>query len=140
MNITLKQLNYVVVAAQHRSIIGAASALNISTSSIMMAIDKFEHEFGIQAFVRQRSKGLVTTAAGERAIARTIRMLDEAEHYVKDMHGSDQALSGEVRVGSFTSISPKYRATGYSQSERILSGGDRSLIRGRYYFHSEKPS
>lgn len=106
MNITLRQLHYVVVASQQRSILGAAAALNISTSSIIMAIDKFEFEFGIQAFVRQRSKGLATTAAGERAIARTIRMLDEAETFMKDMIGEDKALSGEVRVGSFTSISP----------------------------------
>lgn len=106
MNITLRQLHYVVVASHKRSILGAAAAVNISTSSIIMAIDKFEHEFGIQAFVRQKSKGLVTTAAGERAIARTIRMLDEAEAYARDMSGTDQPISGEVRVGSFTSISP----------------------------------
>ncbi|MEO4041871.1 LysR family transcriptional regulator [Hoeflea sp. CAU 1731] len=106
MNITLRQLQYVVTASQEGSILGAANALNISTSSILMAIEKFEREFGIQVFVRQRSKGLVTTTAGERAIARTIRMLDEAESYFRDVSGSDQELSGELRVGSFTSISP----------------------------------
>ena len=107
MNITLRQLRYVVTASQKQSILGAANALNISTSSILMAVDKFEQEFGIQVFVRQRSKGLVTTAAGERVIARTIRMLDEADAYVSDISGGDKALSGELRVGSFTSITPK---------------------------------
>ncbi|WP_223475912.1 LysR family transcriptional regulator [Oricola indica] len=106
MNITIRQLQYVVVASRKRSIQGAASELNISTSSILMAIDKFEQEFGIQLFVRQRAKGLVTTAAGESAIARTIRMLDEAEAFVRDLSGGGQVLSGELRVGSFTSISP----------------------------------
>lgn len=106
MNITLRQLRYVVTASQEKSILGAAKALNMSTSSILMAIDKFECEFGIEVFVRQRSKGLVTTAAGERVIARTIRMLDEADAYVRDISGEDQYLSGELRVGSFTSISP----------------------------------
>lgn len=106
MNITLRQLEYVVAASREGSIIGAASSLNISTSSILMAIEKFEQEFGIQLFVRQRSKGLVTTAAGARAIARTIRMLDEADAYVRDISGGDEIPSGELRVGSFTSISP----------------------------------
>lgn len=106
MNITLRQLQYVVAASQERSILGAAKALNISTSSILMSIDKFEQEFGIQVFVRQRSKGLVTTIAGERAIARTIRLLDQADAYERDISGTDQDLSGELRVGSFTSISP----------------------------------
>ena len=106
MNVTLRQLRYVVTASQHQSILGAAQALNISTSSILMAIDKFEQEFGTQVFVRQRSKGLVTTAAGARIIARTIRLLDEADAYVRDVSGSEQVLAGEGRVGCFTSISP----------------------------------
>lgn len=106
MNISLRQLRYVVAAAQNKSILGAARTLNISTSSILMAIDKFEQEFQTQVFVRQRSKGLVTTAAGARVIARTIRLLDEADTYVRDISGSEQVLAGEVRVGSFTSISP----------------------------------
>ncbi len=106
MNITLRQLEYVVAASREQSIAGAATALNISTSSVLMAIDKFEHEFGVQLFVRQRSKGLVTTTAGERAIARTIRMLDEADLFVSDIAGAGSELSGELRVGSFTSISP----------------------------------
>lgn len=106
MNISLRQLRYVVTASREGSIIGAATALNISTSSILMAIEKFEQEFGVQIFVRQRSKGLVTTAAGARAIARTIRMLDEADAYVRDISGGDEIPMGELRVGSFTSISP----------------------------------
>lgn len=80
--------------------------MNISTSSILAAIDAFEQEFGIQAFVRQRSKGLTTTAAGQRAIARTIQLLDETAAYAEDMRGSDTRLRGEIRIGAFTSISP----------------------------------
>lgn len=106
MKISLRQLEYVVVAARAGSIVGAAAKLNISTSSILSAIDKFEEEFGIQVFVRQRSKGLVTTTAGERAIARTIRLLDETEAYREEMSGRDTHLSGRLRIGAFTSISP----------------------------------
>lgn len=106
MKISLRQLEYVVAASRHGSISGAASALNISTSSILAAIDKFEEEFGIQVFLRQRSKGLKVTLAGNRAIARTIRLLDETNDYAQEMHGSDSLLRGEVFVGSFTSISP----------------------------------
>jgi DNA-binding transcriptional LysR family regulator len=106
MNLTLRQLGYVVAASREGSISGAAASLNISTSSILSAIDRFEEEFGIQLFVRQRSKGLVTTTGGERAIARTIRLLDEAEAFEKELSGSDGRISGELRIGSFTSISP----------------------------------
>jgi DNA-binding transcriptional LysR family regulator len=60
----------------------------------------------MQVFVRQRSKGLVTTAVGARAIARTIRLLDETQAFTEDLRVRDAALSGDLRVGAFTSISP----------------------------------
>lgn len=106
MKITLRQLTYVVAAARKGSISSAAETLNISTSSILAAIDKFEKEFGLEVFLRQRSKGLKITTAGERAIARTIQLLDEVGAFRQDMSGSDGRLQGEVRVGCFNSISP----------------------------------
>ncbi len=106
MKISLRQLGYIVAASRQGSISGAAQQLNISTSSILAAIDAFEQEFGIQVFVRQRSKGLTTTASGQRAIARTIQLLDETDAYSEEMRGSDSQLCGELRVGAFTSISP----------------------------------
>ena len=106
MKITLRQLEYVVAASQAGSIAGAAEDMSISTSSILAAIDRFEEEFGIQIFVRQRSKGLATTAAGAQAIARTIRLLDETRVYTEDLKGRNMKLSGDLRVGAFTSISP----------------------------------
>ncbi|MCI5112146.1 MAG: LysR substrate-binding domain-containing protein [Marivita sp.] len=106
MKTSLRQLGYVVSAARHGSISGAAQAENISTSSILAAIDAFEEEFGIQVFVRQRSKGLSTTAAGHRAMARTIRLLDETAAFSEELRGSDTRLERELHVGAFTSISP----------------------------------
>ncbi|MBB4121423.1 LysR family transcriptional regulator [Martelella radicis] len=106
MKISLRQLEYVVAASQLGSIAGAAEDMGISTSSILAAIEKFEQEFAVQLFVRQRSKGLVTTAMGARAIARTIRLLDETRSFAEDLQGRDTALTGDLRVGAFTSISP----------------------------------
>nr|WP_272209808.1 LysR family transcriptional regulator [Marinicella sp. W31]MDC2875638.1 LysR family transcriptional regulator [Marinicella sp. W31] len=106
MKTTLRQLEYVVAASQARSIARAAEKMRISTSSILAAIDSFEQEFGTQVFVRQRSKGLITTAAGERVIARTIRLLDETRSFSEDLMGRPRQLTGELRVGAFTSVSP----------------------------------
>lgn len=106
MKITLRQLSYVIAASRHGSISKAAEEMSISTSSILAAIDAFEHEFKIQLFVRRRSKGLSTTETGRRAIARTIQLLDEAAAYAEELRGSDTELRGELQVGAFTSISP----------------------------------
>ncbi|MFD2856311.1 LysR family transcriptional regulator [Seohaeicola zhoushanensis] len=77
MNISLRQLEYLLAAARAGSVSGAARSMNVSSSSIFMAIDKFEEEFAIQVFVRQRASGLMLTTEGKRAIERTIRLLDE---------------------------------------------------------------
>ncbi|MEQ8897925.1 MAG: LysR substrate-binding domain-containing protein [Roseovarius sp.] len=106
MKISLRQLNYVIAASRHGSISKAAADMSISTSSILSAIDAFEQEFNIQLFVRRRSKGLTTTEAGQRAVSKTIQLLDEAAAYAEELRGSGPDLRGELRVGAFTSISP----------------------------------
>lgn len=106
MKISLRQLSYIVAASRHGSISKAAEEMNISTSSILAAIDAFEYEFSIQLFIRRRSKGLMITDAGQRAISRTIQLLDEAGVYEEELRGSDTELRGELHVGAFTSISP----------------------------------
>jgi DNA-binding transcriptional LysR family regulator len=106
MKLSLRQLEYVAEAARLRSVSGAADSLNISRSSIFMAIDKLEEEFGIEIFVRRRSKGLQETAVGKRAIARIVRILDEATAFENDLGGGAQATAGEIRIGCFGSASP----------------------------------
>ena len=106
MNVSLRQLEYVVEAARTGSVAGAAQSLSISTSSILMAIEKFEEEFGIQVFVRQRSKGLTVTAAGKRAIARTVNLLDEAVSFASDLGVQGPMTAGDVQIGCYSSISP----------------------------------
>lgn len=63
MLVSLRQLGYVIEAASVGSVAGAAKSLNISASSILMAIDKFEEDVGLQVFVRHRARGLTVTAA-----------------------------------------------------------------------------
>ncbi len=106
MKISVRQLDYVVTAARKRSISGAARHRNISTSSILKAIEKFEDEFAVELFVRQRAKGLVLTTAGERAISRTILLLDEVASFTSDLSQEDVAIAGNVSIGCFLSISP----------------------------------
>lgn len=106
MKISLRQLSYIVAAARNGSISKAAEEVNISTSSVLAAIDAFEHEFKIQIFVRRRSKGLMLTEEGTTAIARTIRLLDEAAAYEEELYDSADNLRGELRVAVFNSISP----------------------------------
>lgn len=105
MNLTLRQLSYIVRAARTCSISAAAEAEAISPSSILMAIDKFESEFQTQLFVRQPSKGLVITGSGKRVIEHVVRFLDEAEDFESRISNQGPSVDGELRVGVFSSIS-----------------------------------
>jgi DNA-binding transcriptional LysR family regulator len=106
MNSTLRQLSYLVEAARSGSVSAAAKNLSISSSSILMAIDKIESEFGVQIFVRQRSKGLMITTAGKTVILRIVQLLDEVDSFEKDLGGHEYSIEGEIHVGCFGSISP----------------------------------
>ncbi|GHF46276.1 LysR family transcriptional regulator [Seohaeicola zhoushanensis] len=106
MNISLRQLEYLLAAARAGSVSGAARSMNVSSSSIFMAIDKFEEEFAIQVFVRQRASGLMLTTEGKRAIERTIRLLDEVRAFQGDLTTEGDRLEGNVDVACFSSLSP----------------------------------
>ena len=75
MRYTLKQLNYIDVAAQHRSITGAAKALNISASSISSAIDAIEIQTNKKLFTRLPSKGISTTQFGHVFLSNARQLL-----------------------------------------------------------------
>ena len=100
-----RKLIYINEIVRCGSIRKAAARLNVASSAVNRQILALEEELGAPIFERL-PKGLRLTAAGERAIVRTIRLLADAEAFVQDLRSSDARLSGVVRVGCFTSIAP----------------------------------
>lgn len=100
MSQTLKQLSYICAVRDHGSFAKAAHAKNISQSSILAAVDAAEQEFGLQIFSRQKGRGVVITAAGERFIAAARRLLWAESDFNREMRS--QGLDGrQVRIGLF---------------------------------------
>jgi DNA-binding transcriptional LysR family regulator len=108
MNLSLRQLRYVVTAARLRSISKAAQHLSISQSSIAAAINNFEAEFNVTIFVRQQAKGLVLTTVGSEILGRTGRFLAEADSFVQDLSGLGESLEGAINVGCFAPFSSHF--------------------------------
>ncbi|PIQ96704.1 MAG: hypothetical protein COV67_08105 [Nitrospinae bacterium CG11_big_fil_rev_8_21_14_0_20_56_8] len=106
MNITVRQLGYVLTAARLRSISRASSKLGISQSSIAAAIDKMEREFNVTIFVRQQSKGLVITSLGSEVLGHVGRLLSDVENFEQELSGLGHALEGALNVGCFAPVSP----------------------------------
>jgi DNA-binding transcriptional LysR family regulator len=106
MRYTLKQLNYIDVAAQHRSITGAAKALNISASSISSAIDAIEIQTNKKLFKRLPSKGISTTQFGHVFLSNARQLLKAHRSFEEAVDGQAKAINGAVRMGCFTPAAP----------------------------------
>jgi len=102
---SVRQLEYVVAVADHRSFRGAAAALHVSQPALSAMIAQLERDLGTQVFERDRRRVLVT-AAGEEIVARARRILDETDQLVEAAGTHRQPLTGTVRLGVIPTISP----------------------------------
>ena len=104
MNVTLRQLRYVLAAARERSLTAAAQSLHVSQPALSVAIGQIEAEAGQQLFVRNRGAGVTLTPFGRRFIEASrevLRKLDELEDVV-----STRTVRGEFVLGCFEDLAP----------------------------------
>lgn len=103
---TLRQLAYLVAAAEAGTIVGAAAQMYVSPSTMSDAITELERLMGARLCVRRKAQGLTLTSAGIRAVADARALLANAnELYVALSAGPDE-LVGPLAVGCFPTIAP----------------------------------
>lgn len=107
LSITLKQLRYVVAAADHRNITAAAAALNVSQPSLSMAIAAVEAQYGRKLFARLQGQGVALTSFGRSFVAEARVLLSQALALQRLGRG-EGPLSGELTLGCFTDLAPYY--------------------------------
>jgi DNA-binding transcriptional LysR family regulator len=107
MTLTLTQLRYLVAAARHGSVTGAARALNVSQPSISVAIDSVEDTLGQKLFVRQRGSGIALTSFGRSAVAKARQVLAEADELV-GLGSRETDVGGELVLGCFEDLAPYF--------------------------------
>ena len=105
INISLRQLEYFVAAAQHGGAARAAHALNVSQPSISKAIADLEVLWNEVLFVRRHARGLELTAAG-RVRQREAQMLLEKARALEGPRREEEA--GLLRVGCLSTLAPRY--------------------------------
>ncbi|MCF8466262.1 MAG: LysR family transcriptional regulator [Sneathiella sp.] len=106
MRYTLKQLTYIDVAARHKSITGAAKALNISPSSISSAIDAIEIQTRKKLFTRHPSKGISATQYGHGFLSNARQLLKAHVTFEEAVDEQAKAINGAIRMGCFTPAAP----------------------------------
>lgn len=78
--------------------------MNISQSSILAAVDTAEQDLGVKIFSRQKGRGVLITAAGERFIAAARRLLAAEKDFNREVR-SQSWDEAHLRIGLFEPFS-----------------------------------
>jgi len=106
--VTLKQLQYFVTVAQHKSIASAARSLHISQPAITHAIGLLEDQFKLQLFLRRHAQGVALTTAGQELLIRASSLLAHAHELETNATELGQGLYGRLEIGCFSTLAPMY--------------------------------
>lgn len=108
MNVSLRQLRYVVAAADCGHVTAAAKRLNVSQPSISSAIAEIEAEIGVPLFVRHHARGVTLTSAGEKVVNEARLLLKHAQDFAQNAVELGDALKGEIAVGCFLTLAIRF--------------------------------
>ncbi|WP_144720112.1 LysR family transcriptional regulator [Agrococcus jejuensis] len=102
---TLRQLAYLVAAADDGTIAAAAARLHVSASAISDAISELERSLGAHLAIRRRAHGLTLTSAGAHVVAQARPLLAAARELSTSLH-ADGALVGPITIACFPTLAP----------------------------------
>ncbi|MEU6176119.1 LysR family transcriptional regulator [Streptantibioticus parmotrematis] len=104
--ISLRQLDYFVVAAQTGTMTGAARQLFVSQAAVSLGIAELERQLGVQLLLRSKSKGLTLTEAGRVLLPQARTLLSRTDELQAGLRDVGQTPAGDLLVGCFTTIAP----------------------------------
>jgi len=102
---TLTELKYVVALAHERHFGRAAQKCFVTQPTLSLALAKLEDELGVKLFERNKNEVLVT-ARGQAIVEQARRVLDEVGKISHIAKGSQDQLSGALRLGVIPTIGP----------------------------------
>ena len=108
MRLSLRQLRYVVAAADCGHLTDASKRLNVSQPSISSAISELEGEIGVPLFIRHHARGVTLTPVGERVINEARQLLKHAKDFAQNAMDLGDALKGDIAVGCFLTLAIRF--------------------------------
>ena len=100
---TLRELEYIVAVAEHRSFSRAAEAVHVSQPTLSAQVRKLEAELGLALFERA-SRQVLPTEAGRAVIASARRILAESDNLRDIARTARDPLSGRFRLGAIPTL------------------------------------
>ena len=94
--------------ADASSVTGAARRLHVSQPSVSEAVAALEAELGLAVLLRHHARGVTLTPAGARVVAEARLLLRHAEDFLHASASLGQEAAGEVAMGCFLTLAPRY--------------------------------
>jgi DNA-binding transcriptional LysR family regulator len=108
MQPSLRQLRYVVAAADAGNVTEAARRLNVSQPSISNAIAELEAHIGSPLFIRHHARGVTLTPAGERVVHEARLLLRHASEFEQNALDLSKLLRGKIVVACFLTLAVRF--------------------------------
>ena len=106
MDLTLRQLEYVVALAETLSFREAAERCFVTQPALSKQVQLLERLVGVMLFERQTKRRVVITPAGAEVVQRAREVLTGAQSIESVGQGHRDPLSGPVRLGIIPTIAP----------------------------------
>jgi LysR family hydrogen peroxide-inducible transcriptional activator len=103
--ITLRQLQYLVAVAEHRSFRRAAESCRVAQPSLSAQVAQAEEALGVQLFERDRRRVLLTQA-GRAIVERARGLLLGADELVEAARRFGDPFAGMLRIGVIPTVGP----------------------------------
>lgn len=108
MQLSLRDLQFFVAAADHMNITAAAAGLNVSQPSVSLALQRLEARLGVQLLVRQHARGVALTTAGVDVLREARKLLTQADDFEKAAKTLGHEPQGSLRIGCLAYLVPRY--------------------------------
>lgn len=102
---SLRQLQYIVAVADHKSFRSAAEACHVAQPSLSAQVAQVEELLSVQLFERDRRPVALTTA-GAALVARARTLLIAADDMVELAHGLSDPFAATLRIGIIPTVGP----------------------------------
>lgn len=105
-SITLTQLSYFAECAKTLNMTVASQELHVAQSAVSTAISHLERALGVSLFIRQHSKGLILTPAGENLMRDTQRLFGLLSDTIDAVRADQDEVRGSITIACFSTLSP----------------------------------
>jgi len=103
---SLRQLAYLVAAADEGTLAAAAARLHVTPSAISDALNELERTLGEKLCVRRRALGVTLTGAGAQVVTRARALLSDAHELALSLRAADGELVGPLTIGCYPTLAP----------------------------------